>query len=454
MEVYGQQGRQQWLFSAHPRFPRICRSWQHYKNPPLPPLFCLWLRTRILHAEFVAIEEQGPRLRKFKLKQQETENFLIWENNGLQSNLLFLDEQKCLLTALRNPNKKGRVLKQNLPYVPPVQWESSAPLPDIPKEAEKLDAFYLNLEEEEAVIARRVRYRKYFKTLKKKLIRRLRKQEQDLANCQNTEKYRRWGELLKPHLQQIQSGQREITVKDYFDEDFKQVVIPLDPRYSPAGNLTRLFQKAEKLKKALPHVQQRIRQTLQEQKILHEQQEELKQKESFESFQSWEKELPRFLEIPATVCFDQSGENPHFALQSTSKESPFSSAPLFRLSSDGLMIVVGRNKQQNAYVTFKVARGNDWWFHAQGISGAHVIVKNTQSELPLQTLLEAAHLAAYYSKARGHGKIEVDYTQQKYVRKIKGGEPGMVSYTQNKSILVDFNEELLQKLLANEIEVF
>ncbi len=442
MEMYGQEGRQQWLFSAHPRFPRICRSGRQFNNPPLPPLFCLWLRTRILHAELVALEEHGPRLRQFTLKKHKTEYFLMWENNGPQSNLLLLDAQHCLLAALRNPNQKGRVLKQTLPYVPPVQWETLTLFPGIPTEAGKLDAYYWNLEQQEAVSAQQVRYRKYFKTLKKKLIRRLAKQEQDLENCQSAEKMRRWGELLKPHLHQIQCGQTEITVTDYFDDSFPQTVIPLDPGYSPSGNLVRLFQKADKLKKALPHVQERIRQTLQEQKILLEQQDELKKKETAESFQIWDKTLPGFLKIP------------HVATQSKSKEPTPAPTPLFRLSSDGLMIAVGRNKQQNAYVTFTVARGNDWWFHAQGISGAHVIVKNTRPALPSQTLLEAAHLAAYYCKARSLGKIEVDYTQQKYVRKIKGSEPGTVTYSQNKSILVDLNKELLQRLLANEIEIF
>ncbi len=298
------------------------------------------------------------------------------------------------------------------------------------------------MEQLESVNAQRVRYRKFFKTLKKKLIRRLLKQEKDLENCQDSEKIRRWGELLKPHLHQVKTGQTEITVTNYFDESFPEIVIPLDPRYSSAGNMTRLFQKADKLKKALPYVQERIRQTLYEQELLDQQQEELEKKESVESFHLWEKTLPQFLKIP------------QHNTQSTRKKSAATSTPLIRLSSDGLMIMVGRNEQQNAYVTFKVARGNDWWFHAQGITGAHVIVKNKQSALPFQTLLEAAHLAAYYCKARGRGKIEVDYTQQKYLRKIKGGGPGKVTYAQNKSILVDLDKVLLQKVLGNEIEVF
>ncbi len=112
--------------------------------------------------------------------------------------------------------------------------------------------------------------------------------------------------------------------------------------------------------------------------------------------------------------------------------------------------MAGRNKHQNAHVTFSIGRGNDWWFHAQGVPGSHVIVKYPKTPLPQKTLQEAAQLAAYYCKVRANRKIEIDYTQRKYVRKIKGGEPGQVIYSQNKTILVDLDDELLQKLLDRE----
>ena len=438
LEVYGPQGRQQWLFSTHPRLPRIGQSWQSLKNPAIPPIFCLWLRTRILHAEFSQIDLLQEHLWQFALRRGDGTHFLIWEENGPQSNLLLLDEHQRLLLALHNPNQAGRPLKQKMDYAPPVQWLTAPPLPALPQHPKERDACLWKLEQAENTTHGKVPYQKHFKALKKKLARRLEKQEKDLENCQNSTQFQQWGELLKPRLWEVKPGQKTIEVLNYYAKGFPAVVIPLNPQYSPEGNLTRLFQKADKLKKAIPHVEKRILQTLHEQDALQLHQERLLEVETLAEFQSWEKALPRFLQIPKRSAPAQT------------KNQLGRAVPFTRLSSEGWMMVIGRNKHQNAYVTFTIARGNDWWFHAQGVAGSHVIVKCPQAALPQRTLLEAAQLAAYYCKARSHGKVEVDYTQRKHVRKLKGGAPGTVTYSHNKTIFVELNEALLQDLLARE----
>ena len=119
-----------------------------------------------------------------------------------------------------------------------------------------------------------------------------------------------------------------------------------------------------------------------------------------------------------------------------------------RLSADGLTILVGRTKEENDLVTFRLGNGRDWWFHVQGIPGSHVIVKSPDGEAPPQrTLREAAWLAAYYSTGRGQGRLDVDYTQRKHVRKIKGAEPGQVTYSQNRTLFVDVNDPQARAVL-------
>ena len=118
---------------------------------------------------------------------------------------------------------------------------------------------------------------------------------------------------------------------------------------------------------------------------------------------------------------------------------------LFR-SSDGFHIYVGKNNYQNEELTFKMATGNDWWFHAKGIPGSHVIVKSEGQELPDRVFEEAGALAAYYSKGRGNDKVEIDYIQRKHVKKAAGGAPGFVIYHTNYSLLAE------PKLLPQEIE--
>ena len=106
-------------------------------------------------------------------------------------------------------------------------------------------------------------------------------------------------------------------------------------------------------------------------------------------------------------------------------------------SSDGFDIYVGKNNYQNEEVTFKIANGNDWWFHAKGIPGSHVVVRTEGKELPDRTFEEAAALAAWYSKGRDNDKVEIDYIQRKHVKKAAGGAPGFVIYHTNYSLMAE-----------------
>ena len=113
------------------------------------------------------------------------------------------------------------------------------------------------------------------------------------------------------------------------------------------------------------------------------------------------------------------------------------SKPFHYISSDGYHMYVGKNNYQNDELTFKFASGEDWWFHAKGIPGSHVVVKTNGDELPDRTFEEAAKLAAYYSKNRTSEKVEIDYIQKKHVKKPGGAKPGFVVYYTNFSMVMD-----------------
>ena len=117
------------------------------------------------------------------------------------------------------------------------------------------------------------------------------------------------------------------------------------------------------------------------------------------------------------------------------KKPKITSRPFHYISSDGFHIYVGKNNYQNEELTFKIASGNDWWFHAKGMPGSHVIVKSQGKDLPDRTFEEAAALAAYYSKGRENDKVEVDYVQKKAVKKVAGAAPGFVIYHTNYSMV-------------------
>ena len=126
------------------------------------------------------------------------------------------------------------------------------------------------------------------------------------------------------------------------------------------------------------------------------------------------------------------------------KKEKVTSVPYHFLSTDGFHIYVGKNNLQNDELTFQFANGNDWWFHAKNIPGSHVILKSEGKEVPDRAFEEAAKLAAYYSKARGNDKVEVDYIEKKHVKKPSGAKPGFVVYYTNYSLVTNSDITLLQ----------
>jgi predicted ribosome quality control (RQC) complex YloA/Tae2 family protein len=122
--------------------------------------------------------------------------------------------------------------------------------------------------------------------------------------------------------------------------------------------------------------------------------------------------------------------------------------PAKYISKDGWEIYVGKNNLQNDFLTFKLASGNDTWLHAKNIQGSHIIIKNKGSKqsLPLDTLIQAANLAAYFSKAKKADKVLVDYTFKKYVKKPKNAKPGMVIYSQEKSLWIKVDPEEIKSM--------
>ncbi|WP_346662993.1 NFACT RNA binding domain-containing protein, partial [uncultured Merdimonas sp.] len=119
------------------------------------------------------------------------------------------------------------------------------------------------------------------------------------------------------------------------------------------------------------------------------------------------------------------------------KRAKILSRPLHYLSSDGFHMYVGKNNLQNEELTFHFATGSDWWFHAKGVPGSHVILKTDGSDIPDRTFEEAGRLAAYYSKNRGSQKVEIDYIERKHVKKVNGARPGFVIYHTNYSLIID-----------------
>ena len=254
-------------------------------------------------------------------------------------------------------------------------------------------------------------------------------QEKQLADSQKKEKYRIYGDLLNSYAYQIPTGADHYVAENFYDEN-RPLRIPLDKNLSPAENAKKYFDRYAKLKRTELAVGAELEKTVQEEAHLASVLTALELATEESDLAEIREELAAFQYVKRQRA--QKGKRPQ----------KIQSHPLHFRSSDGFDICVGKNNYQNEELTFKVASGSDWWFHAKGMPGSHVIVKANGQELPDRCFEEAAALAAYYSKGRDQDKVEIDYLQRRNVKKVNGAPPGFVIYHSNWSMMAKPRAEI------------
>lgn len=248
-------------------------------------------------------------------------------------------------------------------------------------------------------------------------------QAKQLKDTQKRDKYKVYGELLTTYGYELKGGEKSLTCENYYTNS--EITIPLDPTKSAMDNAKRYFEKYNKLKRTFEALTIQLKETKEEMDHLNSISNAL--------------DIARY-EEDLTAIRRELRESGYIKKQATkgkqaSRKTP-KSKPLHYISSDGFSMYVGKNNYQNDELTFKIASGNDWWFHAKETAGSHVIVKTNGQELPDATFEEAARLAAYYSKARDQKKAEIDYVQRKHIKKPNGAKPGFVVYYTNYSMTI------------------
>ncbi|MCD8223376.1 MAG: NFACT family protein [Clostridiales bacterium] len=244
-------------------------------------------------------------------------------------------------------------------------------------------------------------------------------QQKQLADTEKREKFRVYGELLNTYGYELSGGEKSFTCLNYYSGE--QIRIPLDSQLSAQENAQKYFNKYNKLKRTFEAMSGQTAET----------QREIDHLESISAaldIAVREEDLVPIREELMEYGFLRRRAQGQ-------KKPKITSRPYHYRSSDGFDIYVGKNNYQNEEVTFKLADGGDWWFHAKGIPGSHVIVKSGGRELPDRVFEEAGALAAWYSKGRNNEKVEIDYIQRKHVKKAAGGAPGFVIYHTNYSLI-------------------
>lgn len=301
-----------------------------------------------------------------------------------------------------------------------------------PSLSDLLDAFYENKAEKDRVKQQAANLIHLIQTEYQRNKKKLKKLERTLEETEQAESYRIKGEVLTAYLHELEKGQESVVLANFYSEE-EPLEIKLDPRKTPSQNAQWYFTKYQKLKNAIHFVTKQITQT----------NEEIAYLDSV----STQVDLASPRDIADIK--DELIQEGYIKQRKKSKKGKKEKKrkvgqPDHYVSSDGTSILVGKNNNQNDQLTMKTARKTDIWLHAKNIPGSHVIIQDRNPSE--QTILEAAHIAAYFSKSRLSGQVPVDYVDVKKIRKPNGAKPGFVIYEGQQTVYVTPEKELVEKL--------
>ncbi|WP_172294738.1 NFACT RNA binding domain-containing protein [Bacillus sp. WMMC1349] len=297
--------------------------------------------------------------------------------------------------------------------------------------SELLDRYYFGKAERDRVKQQAHDLERFVFNEKKKNEKKISKLEKTLEHSEKAQVYQLYGELLTANLYQLKKGDKTANVVNYYDENGAEMKIPLNTNQTPSENAQSYFTKYQKAKNSVDVVKEQIR--LAEAEIAYF--DQLTQQLSSASPRDLEEIREELAEGKYLRSKQRQGQ------KKQKKQAP--SLELYE-STTGESILVGKNNKQNEYLTMKLAARDHIWLHTKDIPGSHVVIKT--SEPDEKTILEAAQIAAYYSKAKQSSSVPVDYTKIRHVKKPNGAKPGFVTYDHQQTLYVTPDEDLVIKL--------
>ena len=317
-------------------------------------------------------------------------------------------------------------------FAPVAQYEGACELCTAKSFSILLDDFYAQREQADRVRQKGQDLLRTAANARDRLRRKLAMQEQEYQKTLDRDELRINGELITANLYRMERGMARVEAENYYEEGCPKRVIPLDVRLSPQENAAKYFKQYNKAKTAEKMLSQLMAKGREELAYLESVVQEIGQAESEQDFHDIRAELTE-----GGYIRSRGKKQPGFQRKSEPRS--------FRTDA-GLLVLVGRSNRQNDRLTSKTADRNDYWFHTQKIHGSHVILCTGGIAPDEGSILQAAQLAAYYSQGRGGGKVAVDYTPVKYVKKPAGARPGMVVYTTCRTVMAQPDEGLVRRL--------
>jgi predicted ribosome quality control (RQC) complex YloA/Tae2 family protein len=435
------------FISIEPNAPRVyiikrkLRDLEKQSKLQLP--FVSFLRKRLAHATLDNIKKvENERILSLNMLARDdfgnTQNYdLVIQLTGRSSNLFLLDDRGYILDSLRDTFGSGQELASQ--YKAPSRdaddkkteerkiIKQSAvkifPQGGFETISEALDNFYQEKQRKQTVQAKIQSARaRINRELKKKRV--LNKNlSKDLIRHGDAAKWKRFGDLLLANISTAKRTADKITVVDYFDETIPTIEIKADRNLSISEAAEKYFKRYTKARNAKAEISKRL-------EVVDLEIDKLEKKKAELELAIKQNDLEK---IESFVGKKKKQKQP-------SQKGKKDSGSYYRefISTDGFEILVGKRSKDNDYLTFRIAKSLDTWMHAADYPGSHVVIRNpNRKEIPHQTLIEAAQLAAFYSKAKNELKVGVHYTQKKFVNKPKGAAAGLVSLSSFKTILVE-----------------
>lgn len=308
--------------------------------------------------------------------------------------------------------------------IPIEQYETLAKVVSYDSMSELVDEFYYKRDVAERMRQKTADLVKLLNNHAERIAKKMSILKATLSDAEKMDTYRQYADLITANIYRIQEGHKSVELENYFDENMGTVKINLDPSLSPSQNAQKYYKKYNKSKTALKEAQKQLEQSAEELEYIESTLAMVETADRLEDISVIRRELAQEGYIKRST-------------NSQKKQKAEQSKPMHFVSSDGFDIYVGRNNTQNDYLTLKLANSSDLWFHTKDIHGSHTVIKlGLDKDVPKETILEAAALAAYYSKARESSQVPVDYTTIKNVKKPNGAKPGMVIYEHYNTVYI------------------
>lgn len=501
LTLHGAQGNGKLFLSANPSHPRLHLTALERENPEKPPMFCMLLRKHLVGARILNIDQPYME-RVVNLEVEATDELgdkvrrsLVLEAIGRRANLLLLNEEGRVIDCLRRvdgdftagvrpvqpglfyeppepkfgvppllerelrfrgeegelsasiaqmwnavteyPSMPTMLIRDGKPvgftFLPILQYGEDTQCIEFPTFGELLDDFYETRERQERAKQKGQDLLRTVKNARDRTARKLENQRRELAETQGRERLRELGDILTSNLHTMEKGRATVRLMDYYDPNGQEVEIAIDPLLTPQQNAAKYYRAYNKAKNAELALTAQIAKGEEELFYLDSVLEALLLAEGERDLAEIRQELT---------------DGGYLKRQSkgTKNAKRVAGKPMEFRTDSGLRVSVGKNNSQNDQLTMRLAGKYDLWLHTQKIHGSHVILWTEGGEADEESIAQAATLAAWFSQGRDGGKLAVDYTPVRYVKKPSGAKPGMVVYTTYRTMMVSPDEALVKRL--------